>query len=123
MPRWNSKELQRKRRHLRIRNRVHGTTERPRLAVYRSLNHIYAQLIDDTQGRTLTAASSASKELASKIKGAKGKVEKSRVVGELVAEKAAAAGIKQVAFDRGGYLYHGRIRALAEGARKGGLEF
>ena len=123
MPRWKTKDSRRRRRHYRIRNHVAGTSERPRLAVFRSLNHIYAQIIDDTQGRTLTAASSASKDLGAKLKSAKGKVEQSRLVGEFVAEKAKAAGITKVAFDRGGYLYHGRIQALAEGARKGGLEF
>lgn len=101
-----------------IRNKITGTTARPRLTVFRSNMHIYAQVIDDTEGRTLVAASSLEDGIA------KGKpVDLSKSVGKLVAEKAAAAGINQVVFDRNGYRYHGRVQALAEGAREGGLQF
>jgi large subunit ribosomal protein L18 len=123
MARWKTKEEKRRRRHHRIRNKISGTGERPRLAVYRSLNHIYVQVIDDVTGRTLASASSSIKDVKPRLDAAKGKVEKSRIIGEVIAERAKAAGVSRVAFDRGGYLYHGRIRALAEGARKGGLEF
>ena len=123
MARWKTKENKRRRRHYRIRNKISGTMERPRLAVNRSLNHISAQVIDDVTGRTLASASTTLKDMQSRLKAAKGKVEKSRIIGELIAERAKAAGVTRVAFDRGGYLYHGRVQALAEGARKGGLEF
>lgn len=103
--------------HSRIRKKISGTSERPRLNVFRSNKGIYAQLIDDLAGHTLVAAST--KEVAS----AGTKSEKSKAVGTLLAEKAKAAGISAVVFDRGGYLYHGRVKALAEGAREGGLEF
>ena len=106
-------------RHQRVRKNISGTAERPRLNVYRSLNNIYAQVIDDVKGVTLVAASSMDKGFDGK--GAN--VEAAKKVGLLVAEKAVAAGIKQVVFDRGGYVYHGRVAALAEGAREGGLEF
>ena len=107
------------RRHERVRKNISGTAERPRLNVYRSLNHIYAQVIDDVKGVTLVAASSMDKD----FDGYGGNVEAAKKVGVKVAEKALAAGIKQVVFDRGGYVYHGRVAALAEGAREGGLEF
>lgn len=110
------------RRHLRVRKRVHGTPERPRLNVYRSLNEIYAQLIDDEGGRTIAAASTLDAELRSKCEGLR-KIEQARLVGELIAKRAAEKGVKQVVFDRGGYRYHGRVRALAEAAREAGLEF
>ena len=106
-------------RHYRVRKNISGTAERPRLNVFRSLNHIYAQIIDDTKGVTLVAASSMDKGFDGK--GAN--IEAAKKVGLLVAEKALAAGIKQVVFDRGGYVYHGRVAALAEGAREGVLEF
>jgi large subunit ribosomal protein L18 len=110
----------RKIRHLRIRTRVIGTAERPRLAVFRSLNHIYAQVIDDASGKTLAAASTLSPEL----KGGKGKKrEVAKEVGKLVAKKCQAAQIQAVVFDRNGYNYHGRIAAVADGAREGGLKF
>ena len=112
-------EAARIRRHARVRKNISGTAERPRLNVYRSLNHIYAQIIDDTKGVTLVAASSMDKD----FDGYGGNVEAAKKVGAKVAEKALAAGIKQVVFDRGGYVYHGRVAALAEGAREGGLEF
>lgn len=109
------------RKHERIREKVSGTPERPRLSVYRSLNHIYAQIIDDSKGNTIASASTRDKEFS---RGKhKGKVGMSKEVGMLVAKKAAAKGVKRVVFDRGGYLYHGRIKALAEGAREAGLEF
>ena len=107
------------RRHARVRKNISGTAERPRLNVYRSLNHIYAQIIDDTKGTTLVAASSMDKD----FEGYGGNVEAATKVGKKIAEKALAAGIKQVVFDRGGYVYHGRVAALADGAREGGLEF
>ena len=106
-------------RHRRVRKNISGTAERPRLNVFRSLNHIYAQIIDDTKGVTLVAASSMDKG----FEGKGANIESAKKVGLLVAEKAIAAGIKQVVFDRGGYVYHGRVAALAEGAREGGLEF
>lgn len=108
------------RRHRRVRKKVRGTLERPRLCVFRSLKHIYAQVIDDEGGRTLVAASSLSPE----IRTAKGtKTEVARAVGRLIARKALEKGITRVVFDRGGYQYHGRVRALAEGAREAGLLF
>ena len=122
MTRWNTKIERRERRHLRIRKRVRGTSERPRLAVRRSLSQIYAQIVDDTTGRTLAAVSSLAKDVQARIEGAKSKTDKSRIVGRVLAERAKGAGITRVAFDRGGYLYHGRVKALAEGAREGGLE-
>ena len=108
------------RRHLRIRKKVHGTNERPRLAVHRSLKHVYAQIIDDVSGRTLLGVSDQAKDISVKEAG---KVAASFAVGKLLGERAAAAGIKQVVFDRGGYPYHGRVKAVADGARKAGLEF
>lgn len=114
--------IARNRRHQRIRMTISGTPERPRLNVFRSLDHIYAQLIDDVAGHTLVSASTLDKKLASEIEG-KSKKEQATLIGKTVAERALAAGIKQVVFDRGGYLYHGRVKALADGAREGGLEF
>ena len=113
----------RARRHLRIRKKVTGTAERPRLAVYRSLNHIYAQLVDDLSGRTILTVSSRDKDVASKVKEMKGKIAASKVVGGSLAAKAKEKGILRVCFDRGGYLYHGRVKAVADGAREGGLNF
>ena len=109
---------QRQKRQNRVRAKVEGTPDRPRLNVFRSLNHIYAQIIDDTKGHTLVAASTLDKGVTNAEK-----IEEARAVGKLVAERARAAGITKVVFDRGGYIYHGRIKALAEGAREGGLEF
>ena len=103
-------------RHLRVRNKVSGTTERPRLVVFRSLKHIYAQLVDDTANRTLATVSDLAIE-----QGKKG--ERAAEVGRLIAERAKSAGITRVVFDRAGYRYHGRVKAVADGARKGGLEF
>jgi large subunit ribosomal protein L18 len=105
--------------HKRIRKRMAGTPERPRLAVFRSLNHIYVQVIDDQQGHTLVSAASTEKDF--KAKG--GNVEGAKVIGKAVAERAKEKGIKQVVFDRGGYQYHGRVKALADAAREAGLEF
>ena len=116
------KEIARKRRHLRIRKKVIGTSERPRLSVYRSLNHIYAQIIDDTRGHTLVSASTLDKEFK-EYKGHKGNVEAAKKVGSIIAERALRSGIKRIVFDRGGYKYHGSIKALADAAREGGLEF
>jgi large subunit ribosomal protein L18 len=116
-----SREL-RKRRHQRVRMKISGTAERPRLNVFRSLEHIYAQVIDDTQGHTLAAASTVDKELAGLIAG-KTKKDQAAVVGKMVAERAKAAGVTQVVFDRGGYIYHGRVKALADAARESGLVF
>ncbi len=110
------------RRHERIRRRVSGTPERPRLCVYRSLSHIYAQLVDDVAGRTIVAASDVEAALKGKTSGKK-KAEVASLVGGLVAERAKKEGVARVVFDRGGYLFHGRVKALAEAARAGGLEF
>ena len=110
----------RQRRHLRLRKRVTGTPERPRLAVFRSLTHIYAQVIDDTQGRTLAAASDLEKDLRA---GEGKKSDSARRVGALIAERAKTAGVTQVVFDRGGFQFHGRVKALAESAREAGLTF
>jgi large subunit ribosomal protein L18 len=104
--------------HNRIRRKVRGTTERPRLAVYRSLNHIYAQLVDDEQGRTIAAASTTEKTLGAKTGG---NIDAAKLVGRTIAERALAAGVNSVVFDRGGYLYHGRVRALTDAARAAGL--
>lgn len=112
----------RKRRHERVRKKIFGTPERPRLNVFRSLNHIYAQIIDDTRGHTLVSASTIDPKVRELIQGLP-KAEQARLVGKVVAERALAAGIKQVVFDRGGYPYHGRVKALAEGSREAGLEF
>lgn len=109
----------RKRRHVRVRGRVFGTPERPRLNVFRSNKHIYAQLIDDTVGHTIAAASSLEKG----FEGNGGNVDGARQVGRLIAERAIEKGYKKVVFDRGGYLYHGRVQALADAAREAGLEF
>jgi large subunit ribosomal protein L18 len=112
----------RKRRHLRVRKKVFGTPERPRLSVFRSNKHIYAQIIDDTKGHTLVAASTLDKELRDKLQKTLNK-EAAREVGRLIGKRALEKGIKKVVFDRGGYKYHGRVKELAEGAREAGLEF
>lgn len=106
-------------RHQRVRKNISGSAERPRLNVYRSLNHIYAQIIDDTKGITLVSVSSMDKDFTANG----GNIEGAKAVGNAVAKKALEKGIKAVVFDRGGYIYHGRVAALAEGAREGGLEF
>lgn len=112
----------RAKKHLRVRKKIDGVPDRPRLSVYRSLHHIYAQIIDDTQGHTLVAASSADPDLKSTI-NCGGNRESARAVGEAIAKKAMAHGITKVVFDRGGFIYHGRVAALAEAAREAGLEF
>ena len=110
------------RRHARVRKYISGTPDRPRLSVFRSLTGIYAQVIDDEAGKTLVAASSIDKELRGKMKGLK-KVEQARLVGEAIAERAKEAGITSIVFDRGGFRYTGRVKALADAAREGGLQF
>ena len=113
------RKLERTRRHARVRTKVSGTAERPRLCVYRSNTNLYAQIIDDVAGNTLVAASTLDKEVKTK----KSNVEAAKEVGALIAKKAVAKNIKTVVFDRGGYIYHGVVKALAEAAREGGLEF
>ena len=115
-----SRGAARRKRHQRIRLHLAGTQDRPRLAVFRSLNHIYAQVIDDASGRTLAAASTVEKELKT---SSSTKTEEAAVVGRLLAERAKAAGIERVVFDRAGFRYHGRVKSLAEAAREAGLEF
>jgi large subunit ribosomal protein L18 len=115
-----SRSALRYRRHLRVRQRVAGTAERPRLVVFRSLKHIYAQLVDDERGVTLLGVGDGSEGVA--VEGT-GKVARGKAVGKLLAEKAKAAGVTRVVFDRAGYRYHGRVQAVADGAREGGLEF
>jgi len=117
-----NKNETRLRKHVRVRKKIEGTPEQPRLNVFRSLKHIYAQIIDDSAGITLVAASTQDEALKGKV-GFGGNKNAAREVGKLIAQKAADKGIKQVVFDRGGYLYHGRVKELAEGAREAGLEF
>ena len=119
-----SRFLQRRRRHHRVRNKVVGTAERPRLVVFRSLKHIEGQLVDDDTGRTLTGLSSTSSDLRGfEAEGPNRRTEKAFAAGKLLAERAKANGIDTVVFDRGGYKYHGRVKAFADGAREGGLNF
>ena len=120
--RLEEKERLRKKRHRRVRSKVDGTAERPRLNVSRSLQHIYAQLIDDTTGHTVAAASTLDGSLRTSIKSG-GNVEAAKAVGKLIAERGLEKGIKAVVFDRGGYKYHGRVQALADSAREAGLQF
>jgi large subunit ribosomal protein L18 len=118
------RSVERQRRAARVRKSISGTTERPRLCVRRSINHIYAQIVDDVQGKTIASAGSAGKDFAQKVSGKElSKTDISKLVGELVAEKAIEQGVKTVVFDRKGYLYHGRVKALAEAARGKGLVF
>jgi large subunit ribosomal protein L18 len=112
----------RKKRHFRVRKKVVGTTERSRLNVFRSTKHIYAQVIDDQSGKTIASASSLDKELKGKIKNG-GNIDSAKMVGILVAKRASGKGVKSVVFDRGGFIYHGRVKALADAARENGLEF
>jgi len=114
--------IARERRHARVRAKVEGTASVPRLCVFRSLNHIYAQVIDDSQGHTLASSSTLDPEIQNET-NSKPKTDKSKLVGSLVAKRALSKGIKQVVFDRGGYKYQGRVKALAEAAREGGLKF
>ena len=123
MAKLRTRQEYRKRRHYRVRNKIFGTPERPRLMVYRSNQNIYASIIDDVSGKTLVSASTISKELKGQIKGHPGNIESAKLVGKAIAEKAKSKGIENVVFDRGGYLYHGRVKALAEAAREGGLKF
>jgi len=122
MAKQKSRAEARKRRHHRVRKHLSGTSERPRLNVFRSLTEIYVQVINDEEGITLTAASSIDRELRPNMKG-KSKTDQAQIVGEAIAERAKAQGITTVVFDRGGYRYIGRVKALADSARKGGLEF
>jgi large subunit ribosomal protein L18 len=117
----SSKNVTRRRVHERIRKKVLGTAERPRLNVYRSLNHIYVQVIDDLKGVTLVSASSAEGKKESRNKG--GNLASAKAVGKAIAERAKAQGISKIVFDRGGYIYHGRVKALADAAREAGLQF
>ncbi len=116
------RSAERQRIHKRIRAKISGNSNRPRLCIYRSLKFIYAQIVDDSQGKTLVAASTVEKELKGKLKQT-GNIEASKLIGKTIAERAQSKGIKAVVFDRGGYLYHGRIKAVAEAARESGLEF
>ena len=117
-----SRDIHRKRVHARVRTRIEGTPERPRLCVYRSLEHIYAQVVDDRAGKTLVSASSVDSETKKSLKGG-GNIAAAKVIGKSIAERAKAAGISKVVFDRGGYKYHGRVKALADAAREAGLQF
>ncbi len=117
-----SKDAARRRVHVRIRTRVRGRTERPRVNVYRSLQHIYAQVVDDSRGQTLVSASTVDKQVRATLKSG-GNVAAAQAVGKVLAERARAAGVTRVVFDRGGYAYHGRVKALAEALRAGGLKF
>ena len=123
MIRQISKNEVRARVHKRIREKMRGTSERPRLNVYRSLNHIYVQLVDDMQGKTLAAASSNEGKKKGEKKTATGNLAAAKSVGKTIAERAKAKGVTKVVFDRGGYLYHGRVKALADAAREAGLQF
>lgn len=117
------RKASRLRRHYRIRRNLSGTPERPRLAVFRSVNHIYAQIIDDRNGRTLVAASTLDKDIKAALGGNGGNIAAAKEVGHAIAKRAIEKGIKQVVFDRGGHIYHGRVAALAAAARESGLEF
>lgn len=117
------KKTSRDRARVKIRKKISGTAEKPRLAVYRSLDNIYAQIIDDSTGNTLVAVSSLAKEAKAEVQSVKGKINKSKLIGIILAKKAIEKNIKNVVFDRGGFRYHGRVKALADGAREGGLVF
>jgi large subunit ribosomal protein L18 len=117
-----SKDQQRRRVHARVRMKVSGTPERPRLCIYRSSGHIYTQVIDDRSGRTLVSASSVDKETKKNVKGG-GNIASAKAIGKVIADRAKAVGISKVVFDRGGYKYHGRVKALADAAREAGLQF
>ena len=122
MGKTNRVYVARKRRHMRVRKHLAGTSERPRLNIFRSLNHIYTQVIDDANGITLTSASSLDADVSKKAKE-QTKIEQAKLVGQLVAKRALEAGVSEVVFDRGGYKYHGRVKALAEASREAGLKF
>ena len=117
-----SKDQQRRRVHARVRMKVSGTPERPRLCIYRSSGHIYTQVIDDRSGHTLVSASSVDKETKKNVKGG-GNIASAKAIGKAIADRAKAVGISKVVFDRGGYKYHGRVKALADAAREAGLQF
>lgn len=121
MSKLDSREA-RQHRHVRVRGKVEGSVDRPRLCVFRSTNHIYAQVVDDTKGQTIAAASTLDSDIKTQIDG-KTKSEQAKVVGTSVAQKASGKGVKQVVFDRGGFKYHGRVKALADAAREAGLKF
>jgi large subunit ribosomal protein L18 len=122
--RMRQKRERRERAHKRVRSRVRGTAERPRLSVYKSLHFIYAQVIDDADGRTLAQASSGDSEVRGQLGEAGGKsVAAAKLVGQVIAERAKARGVEKVVFDRGGYIYHGKVKAIAEAAREKGLQF
>jgi large subunit ribosomal protein L18 len=120
---WRKKLSPRKRRHVRVRAKVNGSALRPRLNVFRSAAHIYAQVIDDARGHTLVAACDLEEPIRERAGEGANKAARAKVVGQVIAERAQAAGINTVVFDRGGFLYHGRVKAVAEGAREGGLVF
>ena len=122
MPRIKTAREARSRRHLRLRQRVTGTEQRPRLSIYRSINHIYAQVVDDSRGVTLAAASTQDKDIRGDTDG-RNKSDRSKLVGAAIAQRAIAGGVTTVVFDRGGYQYHGRVKAVAEAARENGLDF
>ncbi len=122
MDKAKKKRLAREHRHVRVRQQMAGTPERPRLCVFRSLRHIYAQIVDDSHGHTLVEATTLDAQVVAQL-DTKDKTGQAKVVGQVLAQRALAAGIHQVVFDRGGYLYHGRVKALAQAAREGGLEF
>lgn len=122
MPKEGTSRIRRHARHARVRNRVRGVAGRPRLVVFRSLRHMYAQVIDDTEGVTLAAASSLDAEVKTRKNGGS-KADVAGIVGTLIAERATGAGVARVVFDRGGYKFHGRVKAVADAARKGGLSF
>lgn len=123
MKRMQLKNARRTRRKMSVRRNITGSTERPRLTIFRSLTHIYAQIIDDTKGITLASASTTDKEVRGKITGEMTKSDESKLVGTVLAQRAKANNVTTVAFDRNGFLYHGRVKALADGAREGGLKF
>jgi large subunit ribosomal protein L18 len=123
MKKEKARRLGRERRHLRVRRKVTGTAEKPRLAIFRSVKHMYAQVIDDVAGKTLAAASTLTPELRTKLGKKTSGVEAAKAVGSLVGQRAVAKGLKQVCFDRAGFRYHGRVKALADAAREAGLGF
>ncbi len=123
MDKAQHKRQRRRQAHLRVRGRVAGSAERPRLAVFKSLRYVYAQVIDDSRGKTLAQASSKESAIAKKAEGGTSTKDAARLVGEAIAERAKKQGVEAVVFDRGGYLYHGKVRELAEGARSKGLKF
>ncbi len=123
MGRLETKQTRRQRAKRSLRKKIQGTAERPRLVVFRSLKHIYGTIVDDSHGRTILHVSSLNKEVVDELKTAKGKTSASKIVGKALAKKALEKNIQQVVFDRGGHIYHGRLKAFAEGAREGGLKF